>query len=374
MHSVAWNGAWSERQRPDRACGNWGTGMGSASEYFHTQRQWFAQTRTAAGDAPRCDLRLAGRRIRIEFLSSRAVAVVVRALRHLAVEAPVEGAGSPQPPDLTVCCWDDLAAGGPPPPLPFLTGEAGLFHFEGPPRIAWEPALGSLAAFDPATQVALWRTPDLARIPAWEQAGPLRRILHWWASAWGGQLVHVAAVGDETGGVLLVGRGGSGKSTTALSCLGTQVGYLADDYCLVDPSAGPRVYSLYASGKANRGSIARLKRLQAAFAQSSLWEETKQILFLGPGTGWEVVSSAPLRAIVLPQIVPTGPASLAPASKGETLRALAPSTLFQMPGERGPALQRLTTLVQQLPCWSLRLGPDPDEAVPLLQQLAHPST
>jgi hypothetical protein len=257
--------------------------------------------------------------------------------------------------------------------VPFPTGDAGLFHWEGPPRIAWEPAAGGLAAYDPAQQVALWRTPDLVRTPAWEQAGPLRRILHWWSSAWGGQLVHAAAVGDETGAVLLVGRGGSGKSTTALSCLGTQLGYLADDYCLVDLTEGPRVHSLYASGKANRGSIARLPRLQPAFAESTLWEESKQILFLEPGTGWNVVLSAPLRAIVLPRIVPTGPASLAPTTQGETLRALAPSTLFQMPGERGPALRRLTTLVQQLPCWSLRVGPDPDEAVPLLRQLAHNS-
>ncbi len=348
--------------------------MGSASDYFQRLRQWFVQARAANGDSSDFVARIAGRLVRIEFLSSRDAPMVVRALRHLEVESSVSLANSSGRPDLTVCCWDDIAAGGPPPPLPFQTGDAGLFHFEGPPQIAWEPALGSLAALDPATQVALWRTPDLARIPAWEQAGPLRRILQWWSSGWGGQLVHAAAVGDESGGVLLVGRGGSGKSTTALSCLGTRVGYLADDYCLVETADGPRVHSLYASGKANRGSIARLSRLQEAFAQSPLWEESKQILFLGPGTGWQVVPSAPLRGIVLPRIIPTGPASLAPISKGETLRALAPSTLFQMPGERTPALQRLTTLVQQLPCWSLRVGPDPDEAVPLLQQLAHPST
>jgi hypothetical protein len=345
--------------------------MGSATEYFDTQRQWFAQARTAT--APAFDVRIAGRWVRLEFLSARAVPLVIRALRHLARESPGEADRSPERPHLTVGCWDDLAAGGPPPPLPFSTGESGLFHYEGPPRIAWEPASGALTAFDPARGVALWRSPDLEKIAAWEQAGPLRRILHWWSSAWGGQLVHAAAVGDETGAVLLVGRGGSGKSTTALSCLGTQVGYLADDYCLVDLANGPRVHSLYASGKANRGSVARLPRLQAPFAESTLWEESKQILFLGPGTGWEVVRSAPLRAIVLPRIVSTGPASLAPTSQGETLRALAPSTLFQIPGERALALRRLTTLVQRLPCWSLQVGPDPDETHALLQHLAHQS-
>jgi len=347
--------------------------MGSASDYFDTLHAWFRQVQTTAGNPAVFVARIAGRWVRLEFLSSHGVPVVTRALRHLQVDSSPGEDSTTGPPDLTVCCWDDIAAGGAPPPLPLLTGDAGLFHFEGPPRISWEPSSGGLAAFDPARGLALWRTPDLEQIPAWEQAGPLRRILHWWSSSWGGQLVHAAALGSETGAVLLVGRGGSGKSTTALSCLGTSVGYLADDYCLVSLAGGPGVHSLYASGKANSGSIARLPRLQAAFASSTLWEESKRILFLGPGTGWEVVTSSPLRGIVLPRIVPAGPARLESASKGEALRALAPSTLFQMPGERGPALQRLTSLVQQLPCWFLCVGPDPEEAVPLLAKLTQES-
>ena len=33
------------------------------------------------------------------------------------------------------------------------------------------------------------------------------------------QYVHAGAVGNKNGGILLVGKGGSGKSSTALACL-----------------------------------------------------------------------------------------------------------------------------------------------------------
>ena len=58
-----------------------------------------------------------------------------------------------------------------------------------------------------------------------------------------------AAVGQAAGGVLLVGAGGSGKSTCALSCLTSDLLYAGDDYVAVELRPEPRVLSLFCSGK-----------------------------------------------------------------------------------------------------------------------------
>ena len=85
--------------------------------------------------------------------------------------------------------------------------------------------------------------------PYWDQASPIRQILFWWLDSRDCIQVHGGAVGLESGGVLLVGKGGSGKSTVALSSLASELLYAGDDYVAVKPSPSPWVYSLYNSGK-----------------------------------------------------------------------------------------------------------------------------
>ena len=62
----------------------------------------------------------------------------------------------------------------------------------------------------------------------------------------GYQLVHAAAVGSEAGAVLISGKGGLGKSTTALSCLGKGLTYVGDSHVVVQLDPFPRVHSLTA--------------------------------------------------------------------------------------------------------------------------------
>ena len=51
------------------------------------------------------------------------------------------------------------------------------------------------------------------------------------------------------------------------------------------------------------------------------------------------------------------------------MRALAPSTLLQGPGDRAGALRRLGGIVRGLPAWELALGPDPATAAGLIGDL-----
>ena len=75
----------------------------------------------------------------------------------------------------------------------------------------------------------------------------------------------------------------------------------------------------------------------------------------------------PLTAIVLPS-VGTGEPELTRVSGAEALRALAPSTIFQLPPTAIP-LAPLGGLVRSVPSYRLRLGADPGAAAALVREL-----
>ena len=315
--------------------------------------------RAASTTALSVSFQLAGRLVRLKFASAALRAAFTPAFAHL------EPAGD-GPADLTVFCWDDASSGEILAEPEAAAGRSGVEFVDGPVRIAWEPEQRHFSAFSIPKRLALLRAPDAEALPSWERAAPLRRILHWWTSEQGLQLVHAAALGDRDGGVLLVGPGGSGKSTTALACIGSSIGYAGDDYCLVSMEGAPRVHALYGSGKADAASVARLPNLRAAFAASTLQGEGKTVIFVEKKN---IVGSFPLRAIVAPKVAADTDGRLDPLSKAEALRAVAPTTLFQMPGDRRESLSRLTTLIRELPCWRLSVGRDPGAAQSLLKSL-----
>ena len=91
---------------------------------------------------------------------------------------------------------------------------------------------------------------DIALTPPYVRFRPFAEILSAWFPTVGMVLLHAAAVGDADGVVLLVGNGGSGKSTTSVVCSRAGLGFLADDFCLLEPGAPPRVHSIYRSAEA----------------------------------------------------------------------------------------------------------------------------
>ena len=114
----------------------------------------------------------------------------------------------------------------------------------------------------PAAEAWFW-TPAPSAMASWDWAAPLRAILHWWLGSHGVVQVHGGAIGTAEGGVLVVGRGGSGKSTTALSSLGAGLRYAGDDFVAITTRPDAWVHSLYCSGKLDPGHLERFPRLRA---------------------------------------------------------------------------------------------------------------
>lgn len=221
-----------------------------------------------------------------------------------------------------------------------------------------------LFALDRQTQQGFFWTPSLEALSVLEASTPFRPLLHWWALDRGLQLTHTAAVGGLEGGVLLVGKGGAGKSTTALACLLAGMGYVSDDYCLI--GKGPYASSLYGTGKLDDQSLRKLPLLSSHI---SAQEPQGKTVFDLRAFRKQLLPGFPLRAVLVPKIQ-SGTCTVQSISKVQALTALVPSTVFQLPFDGAKTFRQLSDVVNQLPCYLLSLGPHAvDEAPGIIADL-----
>ncbi len=218
----------------------------------------------------------------------------------------------------------------------------------------------SLNFYDAESRVAYFWTNDVGALPGWVVGAPLRAILHWVLSSRDIQLVHAAAVGrgDET--VLLTAKSGSGKSTTALSCVLSGMTYLGDDYVGVTAGANDLVaHSLYDSAKMTPNTQKMFPEYAEGVVTVPSVDDRKSVVYLSQIFPERVRTVSSVRAILIPSIDSAAEASfLIPARKHEALRALAPTVLFQLPGAGTMLLGRLAEIVSCVPSYHLRLGSD----------------
>jgi hypothetical protein len=280
-------------------------------------------------------------------------------------DAPVPGA-------VELHIWDQ-AATGVPPPAPFW-GSAGWANRGELPALqidgvvaAYHEDAGYLAAFDPGRRRAWIWVRDVAALPRYERAAPLRGPLTWLFADAGAQFAHAGAVATPHGAALLAGRGGSGKSTTAIVCAAAGLGYLGDDYvAIADSGERPWAHSIYATAKLTETSFALLPHLRP-LADGPATPRDKAVLgLMGTALEARLTPSAPIGAIVLPRVTQACESRWEPATAAQALIALAPTTLFQLPGAGGDALARLARLTRRVPVFTLHLGQDMDGVAPVL--------
>jgi len=299
---------------------------------------------------------IGGYPIRLRFAGPALIPFIAPALEHLAAR--------PNPaPALTICLWDSASTRTKMPPCPWATddyiarGEVRGYNDEHI-HTAFYLGSGILNMLDTTLNVAILWIRDAGLIPYYETAAPLRTILHWWMRDHERQFVHAAAVGTPRGCVLLAGKGGSGKSTTTLACLPSELLYVGDDYVLLSRQPTPFVYSLYNSAKLDADYIQRLPHLLPAVSNSERLDMEKALIFLHDHYPHKVAKGFPVRAILLPRFTGLLGTTLKKASPAASLTALAPSTIFQLPGAGQEAFQSLASFVRQVPSYVLELGTD----------------
>jgi hypothetical protein len=138
--------------------------------------------------------------------------------------------------------------------------------------------------------------------------------------------------------------------------------FAGDDYVLVDPAAPPLVQSLYSSVKLFPGAAPHFPGLAAARRLRAEEAPEKDLDFLHEALGKRFATAVPVRAILLPRVGGDGPTRFVPFS-AVALAALAPSTMFQLPGTGAAAFGAMAELARRAPAYRLELGPH-REAVP----------
>jgi hypothetical protein len=333
-------------------------------EYFQTVYDLFQSSQQVTGPVERSYI-IGGYRIRLSF-SGPALLPLTRALEHLVTD-------DHSIPDLTICLWDSESTGQRMIARPWQEDDflaRGVIQGYNTERIytAFQHGSGAVSVLDMERNVGVFWAPD-ARLPYWEEGSPLRTILHWWLLSQGLQLVHAAAVGNASGGVLIGGKGGSGKSTTALACLESNLSYVGDDYTLLGLNSGPVVHSLYNSAKLNSDQVQRFPSLVPKIANPERLADEKALLFVNEHDPLKVANRLPVRAILLPRVTGLSDTQLKRVSVAMTLAALAPSTIFQLPRAGGEAFKFLAAFARHLPCFRLEVGTNLSTIPPVIERL-----
>lgn len=322
------------------------------------------------------ELRIAGLYVRLRFAGRALVPLLTPALAHLQVRH------SGNRPALTIDLWDGASTAMLPPRFPWGDGDIGprgeiLGYSEAGLRAVFHGGVAASAEdftaatiFDQSTSTARFFVLSPDRVPWYERAAPLRAALHYGLSSPCRVLVHAGVVGAADRGVLLAGPGGSGKSTTAVEALLAGFDYLGDDYVVADlEGARPVAHSLYATAKLGPAWRTFFPTLPAQCLGPAGGKQVIDVFKLQPDALRE---SIPLVAVVLPRLCPGGATCLRPASPGEALLGLAPSTLFQAPRRDGAVLSSLAELVRRVPAYVLELGGGPNEGVRAMARLMEP--
>lgn len=299
---------------------------------------------------------VAGRPLRLRIAGPALDAMVEPAFRHLA--AP------PAAPDLDVVLWAESETGVALPAAPWVADGA-----PGPAavRLAGE-RFSALAEYGGSQHWMLDRTSgravlcirDLATMPYWDRLSPLRLLLAAWAGSRGLRMLHAGGVGFDGRGAMVVGRGGSGKSTTVLACLRDGGRAVGDDLLLVDGGDRPAMHSIYGTARLFADHAARFPELMPGHDSADPAEDgaLKLTSYLSLRTADLLVPRLALAAIIVPRVVGAGETRLAPLGGAAALAALAPSTLGHIDRFDRAAFHDMSRLCRMLPAFDLAIGAD----------------
>lgn len=295
--------------------------------------------------------------VSVAFANPVTRSVVLPALRHL----EDHGTAAARP-EVRLEVWDSASTGVPmpPPPVPrsAFTDRGDLVGFGNDRHlVAFHWSEFSVCVLDRETGRGVYWVQDVGDLPYWTRSAPLRTLLHWTLMDRGRHLVHGAVVGDQTAGVLLVGRGGSGKSSTALQCLAAGMSFLGDDYVAIaaDP---PRAYSLYSTAK-----LGPAQSWPAGRPLAPPGPDDEKVVLALDGHDAQLVRQLPLTALATLGFGEGDDSAIEAVDPSTLLHAATFTTLAQLPHAGAPLHRMMRDVLAQLTATRIRLGRNPESVV-----------
>jgi len=325
------------------------------AEFFLRLRDGFELASARSGELAR-DFCVAGTSVRLRFAGQALTPSILPGLAH-----PVHGLASE--PSFQIFLWDSESTGVAPPPAPRpwrdFSSRGNIWGFDSfHYRSSFQWGTGAVNVMDRGARQAVFWVPSHQHLPAWVLASPLRGILHWWMELNGRQLVHAAAVGCGDAGVLIPGKGGSGKSSTALSCLLNGMDFVADDYLALAMDPEPRAHRLYTTAKLDRSNLTRYPELVSRCRIVDQPGFDKVVLFLEDEFGQQLRDSLRLKLVLRPFLSGLPETILVPVDASEIERSLSSETLRQLPHVGAKTVEFLERVSLDVPHAAIHLGTD----------------
>ncbi len=314
------------------------------------------------------NLLIAGHSVHIRVVGNDWAAIVAASMSHL-----LEPDAAECDPALTIDVWDvhetgvaaahlatvDTTA----PPILMKTSDDG--------RFVGEDRHHGTVWLDRTRSRIVGCTLAANRLNLDERARPFHKMLSAWLEDRGVQFVHAGLITHAGKGILFVGNGGAGKSTSSIACLRAGMGYLGDDFIGLGHDDGRFVgHGLYASCLLNVHHIKRFPDLQALAHAPNYDVEEKFVLYLTEAFPANLRRRISIDALVLPRVVEQPQTTFRAATKAATLMAMAPTSVMLLPRPNRAAFDRLTQLVSTTPSYWLELGRDVDRIPDAVKTLA----
>jgi hypothetical protein len=304
--------------------------------------------------------RFAGFNVRIRCVGSNLSAIHEKVFKHLMVE----DAGLSEDFDLTIDLWDQketkfLC------PVDLISEESIKLRTvtaSTDSRIVADQDLDASLFLDRKDKRIIASFSSAGTMNNYDLSKPFNRLLALWYRDMNVEIIHSSMISKNRKGILFLGEGGSGKTTSALSCLNDGFNYLGDDHIgLTEIDDAFIGHSLYASALIYKNHFKQFPQLQKFELQNNKQEDGKSIIYFSNGYLNKIDNYAEIKVLLLPKVVDSKNSSFRKAGKAEAFLAAAPSSLrLQIsPGKKG--FKTISQLVDRTPSYWIYIGKDLDE-------------
>jgi hypothetical protein len=227
--------------------------------------------------------------------------------------------------------------------------------------------VGDFTLVDLNNNFGIYWVNNASKLPEWRSSFPFRNIFYQWFKSSNKILCHAGAVGiDQDNGILITGKGGSGKSTSCLACLENNFLYGGDDFVMIDIE-NFIVYSLYNVAKLEVNNFKNFPDLIPHICNKEKLAVEKGQIFINKIYPHKVVHKMKLKAILLPKVTGLDYSIIKPAGKIDAIKALAPSSMWILSSDSSH-ISKMSLLINGLPCYWLESGSKIEEIGPTIKK------